>query len=242
MYRYEMHCHTSEVSRCSVTDAASLVRAYHSLGYDGIVITDHFFNGNTTVIRRLDWKSRVDAFKKGYENARNEGEKLDMSVFFAWEYSHYGTDFLTYGLDAHWLYNNPDCDKWSLENYFDRVHEDGGIVVQAHPYRQADYIELIRLIPWKIDGVEVLNATVPDRENRLAGIYAESYDLFKTVGSDNHHGIRKYLTAVELEENPKDIKELVSKIADGKCALKHYRTAESLGGGYTLEAIAHEWI
>lgn len=242
VYRYELHCHTKEISRCSRISAANLVRAYHELGYSGIVVTDHFFNGNTTVCRELDWKSKVDMFKKGYENALAEGEKLGMNVFFAWEYSYHGTDFLTYGLDDRWLYSNPDCHKWRLSDYFDRVHDGGGIIVQAHPYRSAAYIELIRLNPWKSDGVEVLNATLPEDENKMADIYAGNYGLFKTVGSDNHDGIREYLAAVETEENPKNIKELIDMVQNGKCTLNHYKVGKNRDGGYSLANIEHSWL
>ena len=47
--RYETHSHTSETSRCSHISGAELAEFYKSLGYTGLFITDHFFNGNTTV-------------------------------------------------------------------------------------------------------------------------------------------------------------------------------------------------
>ena len=31
-------------------------------GYNGIIVTDHFFNGNTCVPEYLPWKERVDMF------------------------------------------------------------------------------------------------------------------------------------------------------------------------------------
>mgnify|MGYP000842334657 CR=1 FL=1 len=53
MYKYELHCHTAKVSACSRMGAEELVELYLENGYDGIFVTDHFLNGNTTVDRRL---------------------------------------------------------------------------------------------------------------------------------------------------------------------------------------------
>ena len=52
--RYETHAHTSETSRCSHISGGELAEFYKSLGYTGLFITDHFFNGNTTVPRELE--------------------------------------------------------------------------------------------------------------------------------------------------------------------------------------------
>ena len=62
LYRYETHTHTSEVSKCSRITAAELVRFYKKCGFDGICITDHFLNGNTTVPQGLKWTERIELF------------------------------------------------------------------------------------------------------------------------------------------------------------------------------------
>lgn len=41
-YKYELHCHTSEVSRCAASSAKEAVEYYKNRGYDGIVITNHY--------------------------------------------------------------------------------------------------------------------------------------------------------------------------------------------------------
>ena len=42
-YKYELHCHTAGVSQCASIKPKELVNHYEKLGYDGIVLTDHFF-------------------------------------------------------------------------------------------------------------------------------------------------------------------------------------------------------
>ena len=80
-YKYELHAHTSEVSRCSVISAKELVAFYKSQGYSGICITDHFIGSNTTVPVGIPWDEGIEMFCRGYELAREEGEKLGIDVF-----------------------------------------------------------------------------------------------------------------------------------------------------------------
>lgn len=185
-YRYETHAHTSEGSRCSQMPAEALVRYYAARGYTGLCITDHFLNGNTTVPSCGSWESRIDQFCAGYERAAEAGAKLGLSVFFGWEFSHAGTDFLTYGLDKAWLLRHPDCHTLRVPEYSALVHESGGFLVQAHPFREDWYIETIRLSPRDVDAVEVVNACRTAFENENADWYASRYALLKTAGSDIH--------------------------------------------------------
>lgn len=77
-------------------------------GYAGIVVTDHFFYGNTAVDRSLPWKDWVEQFCKGYEHAKEEGDKIGLQVFFGWESGYHGTEFLIYGLNKEWLFEHPE--------------------------------------------------------------------------------------------------------------------------------------
>ena len=85
-----------------------MARAYQKAGYAGIVVTDHFFYGNTAVDRSLPWKDWVEQFCKGYEHAKEEGDKIGLQVFFGWESGYHGTEFLIYGLNKEWLFEHPE--------------------------------------------------------------------------------------------------------------------------------------
>ena len=41
-YKYEIHCHTKNVSRCGNLDVEELIQKYKDAGYSGIVLTDHY--------------------------------------------------------------------------------------------------------------------------------------------------------------------------------------------------------
>lgn len=187
-YLYETHMHTAEASKCATGTAAEMVRAYADLGYSGIIVTDHFFNGNTAIPRHLPWKERVELFCRGYENALEEGSRTGIHVFFGWEYAFYGTEFLTYGLDKEFVLGHPDMLDWSVEKYINTVHDHGGFVVHAHPYREAFYIPRIRLYPDLVDGVEVINGGhLNPLFDERAREYADKYNLLHLSGSDAHH-------------------------------------------------------
>ena len=74
MYKYETHCHTSEVSKCSHITAEDLVSFYKDEGFSGVFITDHFFNGNTTVDCGQKWEKMVEGFCEGFKKASKKGK------------------------------------------------------------------------------------------------------------------------------------------------------------------------
>lgn len=194
-YLYETHLHTSEGSICGVVPAAEMVRKFKEAGYTGVVITDHFFWGNTTVDRDLPWDQWVENFCKGYENAKAEGDKIGLQVFFGWESGYQGTEFLIYGLDKRWLLAHPEIRDCSIDEQYKLVHNAGGIVIQAHPFRVEPYIKEVRLFPDCVDGVEAINATHSSPQsvshkhpewNEQALFYAKEKNLPITAGSDQH--------------------------------------------------------
>ena len=65
---------------------------------------------------------------------------------------------------------------------------DGALLIHAHPFREASYIDHIRLYPRHVHGVEIYNACRTDFENKLAAQYCENYGLRTFAGSDNHIG------------------------------------------------------
>jgi len=219
VYRYELHAHTKEVSRCSLISAVDLVRVYKDLGFHGVCITDHFLNGNTVVSRQLPWEEQVAAFCQGYELAYQEGKKLGIDVYFGWEYSYWGSDFLTFGLDKEWLLAHPEIMQMSLKQYCDFVRAQGGYIVHAHPFREDEWIEMIRLIPRHVDAVEVVNICRKDFENQMAYQYAQNYGLAMCAGSDNHEGKLPRLCGVELDHRVDSIQALLGAIIKGEAKI-----------------------
>jgi hypothetical protein len=202
MYKTETHMHTAECSACASATGAQQAEQYKALGYSTIIVTDHFFNGNTTVSRDLPWEERIGLFCRGYENAKKRGEEIGLNVLFGLEYAWNGADFLAYGIDGKWLKDNPDLLDIPVQEFCNRVHANGGAVVHAHPFREAEYITEMKFLPDYCDGVEVYNAGNRERIwDGRAKWYAEQYGLTQTAGSDCHHigGDRFFATLTEFE-------------------------------------------
>ncbi len=218
-FKYETHAHTAETSRCARLFGAEMVRFYKSKGYTGLFITDHFFNGNTTVPRdrNLPWEERVALFEAGYLAAKKEGDRIGLDVLMGWEYTWAGgNDFLIYGLDRDWLLANPEQLSWHPREYMKRVQADGGLVVHAHPFREAAYIDCIKLAPAETEGVEIYNACRTPQENEAAKWYAEFYGKLCIGGTDNHVGERDCLAGVSFAERITDIRHFVRAIRAGE--------------------------
>ena len=77
-YKYELHVHTSEVSRCAECSAAGQVEVYRSLGYTGICITDHFFGGSNNIPPDIPWEEKIRHLVSGYEHAVQAAERIWM--------------------------------------------------------------------------------------------------------------------------------------------------------------------
>lgn len=198
-YRYETHMHTKEGSACSSSTAAEMVRAHFEKGYQGVFVTDHFFNGNSSIPRDLPWRKRIDLYSMAYEHALEEGNKLGMDVFFGFEYGVNAADFLVYNLDKKWLYEHEDIDKEDPRKAFEIMRADGGFIVHAHPFRERDYIPCVQLFPRYVDAVEGINGAHSKESlmNDRAIIYAKMYDLPITAGSDSHHADKLLGSGVE---------------------------------------------
>ena len=192
MFLTETHLHTAEGSACASATGAQQAEQYKALGYDTIIVTDHFMNGNTAVDRSLPWNEQVEQYCLGYENAKKRGDEIGLTVLFGIEYCWEASDFLVYGVDKEWLLERPDTMSIDVKEFCDRVHASGGCIVQAHPFREAGYISDIKLLPWHSDGVEVYNCgNGKEVFNDRARWYAEQYGKPMTAGSDCHHVVKE---------------------------------------------------
>ena len=187
-FLYETHLHTSQSSACAGSRGSEYIRYYQDIGFTGIMVTDHFFNSNTNFDRRKNWSEWVKRFCSGYEDARNEGERRGLDVFFGWEETFAADDFLIYGLDKAWLLEHPEMVRWTREEQFREIRRYGGCVVHAHPFRQHSYVGMIRLSPYLIDAVEAGNAGNHDAIYDAQALeYAKVLGLPAVAGSDAHY-------------------------------------------------------
>ena len=185
-YLYETHLHTSPVSKCAKASVKETLVFYKELGYAGVFITNHFLDGNINCDRALPYEERLAFYFSDYEEALTVGKELDIEVFLGVEFSYGGTDFLVYGLSAEWYFTHPEIMDMKMSERLTLMASEGALLIQAHPFREAAYIDHIRLFPRHVHGVEVYNACRTEHENAMAEHYAQSYSLLPFAGSDNH--------------------------------------------------------
>lgn len=202
MYKYETHLHTSPVSRCARASAEESLIFYKEKGYDGVFITNHFIDGNINIDRSVFYEEKIDFYFSDYENAVPLGKKIGIKVFCGIEMSNHGTDFLVYGIGKNWFLKHPEIERMRMSEKLSLLRDNGAFIIQAHPLREAAYIDHIRLYPRHIEGVEVINANRTDFENKMAEIYADSYNLLRVAGSDNHTGREQSILAGVMTETP----------------------------------------
>ncbi len=220
MYKYETHCHTNPVSACGRVGVRETLEFYKKMGYDGVFITNHFLDGNIGIDWKTPVKEKLDFYFSDYEKGVQIGKEIGIKVFLGIEMSYGGTDFLVYGLDKEWYYEHTDILEERKSRQLPYMMGEGALVVQAHPFREASYIDHIRLFPRGVEGVEVLNADRTDDENKMADIYATFYGFLKTAGSDNHWGEGvKRLAGLECDERIENEADFIKKLREGRLGI-----------------------
>jgi len=215
-YIYETHLHTWEASACALMPGAEYIEYMKNKGYSGMIVTDHFYNGNSIIPRDMPWEQWIERYCRGYENAKKAAEGTDFAVLFGVEYNFQGDEYLLYGIDKEWLLARPEMLKYTRKQLYDEVTKAGGLMIHAHPYRERHYISAIHLSPETCDGIEVYNAANEPYQNALAREYGEKYGLSVIAGSDIHYRHDKAMGGVRLSRPLSDIQDFIHAYRQGE--------------------------
>ena len=87
MKKIEMHCHTLGGSCCAQSSARQMVEDYASLGFNGVVITNHYglWALNDGAYAGKTDKEKVDFFFSLVDEAKQEGAKKGLEIYFGIE-------------------------------------------------------------------------------------------------------------------------------------------------------------
>ena len=201
MYKYETHLHTFPVSKCAKRSVRENLEFYKRMGYDGVFITNHFVDANINIDKARPYEEKINFYFSDYEAAIPIAKEIGIKVFLGVETGS-GGHFLVYGLDKEWYLRHPEIMEMKYKEQLEFFRAAGALVIHAHPFREAAFVDYIRLFPRSVDGVEVLNSSRTDFENRLADQYADNYELLKIAGSDNHGASRQKALAGVCTETP----------------------------------------
>ena len=213
MFKYQLHAHTKPCSACSQMTPEQLILALKNGGYQGVVITNHFYNGYTGVDRDLAWHDFVKAYEDDYLELKKHALSYDIDVLFAVE-EHIGDglEIICYGITPRLLYDNPQLKSASLEAWSKVVRKNGGVIIQAHPFRSRYYVTNPRVVDLKfIDGIEIYNYGNPKVDDLKAVEFSKSHhELILTSGADTHNENTVTALGIETKHRVKTEKDLAS--------------------------------
>lgn len=183
-YKYELHCHTSDVSLCASSTAEEAVKFYKEKGYDGVVITDHY-SPQSFLLKSFMPHKNIDLYVKGYERAKKAAGD-DFTVLLGCEVRFFFTidDFLIYGISEEFLKNSGNLMKMYLKKLFRLCDKNGLLLLEAHPFRELRF----RHNPRYLHGCEVFNGKDKGKTaNKKAKLWATANGFsVVTSGGDFH--------------------------------------------------------
>lgn len=207
-YRLELHAHTSPASRCSQVKPEDVVTIFHNAGYDGIAITNHFY-------QRPDDINFLQTFRNDFYKAFETGERLGIKVYLGAELrflNQNDNDYLIFGFDLYQLEEMYALTDTTLENFVKEFKTDDMFLLQAHPFRDDMTLGFEKYL----DGVEAFNMH-PNHNSRvaLAEKYARENGKIATMGTDYHHIGHENLCATRAPHIPENEHGLVSLLKSG---------------------------
>lgn len=222
-YKYQMHVHTTPCSDCGHISPVELCEALKNFGYQGAVLTNHFFHGNSGVDRELSWKDFVAAYEKDYLDCLEEAKKYDLDILFGIEEMVVkGLEILCYGITPKVLYDHPELRDCSIDVFAKIMRENNVVLIQAHPYREAPYIPKPDVLPLEyIDGIEVYNCcNATEKMNQDATDFVKQHPhLIVTSGGDAHHIVRLPFGGITTTTRIRTSEDLIRTLRSGSYEL-----------------------
>ncbi|MEE1086705.1 MAG: PHP domain-containing protein [Schaedlerella sp.] len=189
----DLHVHEMRYSTDSFLALEEIVELAKKRNLNGICITDHDSMG----LR---------------EFAEEYSIKTGFPIFVGIEYYSLDGDILAFGIDSY------PKERIGAQEFIDLVHEQGGVVVSAHPFRHnrrglEEEIDILK----GLDAIEILNgSTLPDATMK-AVLYAKKWNLAATGGSDCHIPEKVGVYATYFPNEVRTVEELVQAIKNHEC-------------------------
>jgi predicted metal-dependent phosphoesterase TrpH len=200
---FEIHCHTTRYSECSVMSPPALVRRALEIGLDGVCITEH----------DTAWS---DAELEGLRSLVGEAGLVILTGQEVRAYAPTGViegDFLVFGWRDRFPYPTP------ARRLIETVHAAGGIVIAAHPFRRLLGAGDL-LWDLDVDGAEVFNHNHTAEDERRAEQLCAKKGILRCAGSDAHHvdQLGQYVTVFERDVRSEE--DLVRELLAGRFSIE----------------------
>jgi len=201
--KFDLHIHTSRYSPDSQIEPDALLRQARAAGLDGIVITEH------------------DCLWPAPELAELRALAPNLVVLTGIEVSARDGHFLVYGID-----DPAACPRGiGVTDLCRAVHQQGGAVVAAHPFRWAQpFDEILRDEQPELDGVELMTNNMDADCRRRAAEVARQHPFAGLGSSDAHRDEMVGVCYTEFDAVIRDNADLVRAIR-ARRATAHDRLA-----------------
>lgn len=222
MYKFETHLHTVRCSACAGSTHEEVINAAVNNGYAGLVVTNHFYHGNTAIDRDLPWEEFVNAYRDDYIELKELGAKSGIQVFFGLEEVFApGREMLIYGIEPEIFIAHPEFNKMDVKSKVDFIHKNGGLCVCAHPFRNRSYIPFpdSALYLDLFDGIEGYNKCNNPEDNVQALLYALNNGKFITSGGDCHHAKNFGGAGISFDKKIKNYSDFIKQLKKGNFTL-----------------------
>lgn len=183
MMLVDMHAHSSGISTCCRIPYDTVIERARETGVEGIVLTNHYVSSYVTDDKYEEFAER---YLEEYQKAKEYGDSVGAKVFFGVEVTvewDKNVHLLVYGVPHSFVTDHPRMCFYPLETLYRTVHEYGGILVQAHPYRRQPRLQDLNYL----DGVEISchpnhGSSCSDEVKKIA----ETNGKLLTCGGDYH--------------------------------------------------------
>lgn len=185
-YRFqtELHAHSSPASPCGDFPPEEVVRRYAALGYDSLVLCNHFHCG---LPDHADEQAFLSRHYDDYERAVKAAEGTGLTVIYGCEIRfarENNNDYLLFGIDPSYAEEAYDYLEGGIADFSKAFRRKDRLLIQAHPFRKG----MEPVDPALLDGIESFN--LHPGHNSAVGIaarYAAEKDFTVTCGTDFHH-------------------------------------------------------
>ncbi len=221
MFKTEMHVHSASVSNCATVYEEDIVERYIAAGYTSLVLTNHlsrFTYKNKKFDHSADpWDVKIDYYMNGLDRMRTAAAgRINVLLGVELRSNLDENDYLIHGIDEAFLRSFPEIMDTPIADVVTRVHEAGGLLFQAHPFRNNMRITK----PSILDGIEVYNGhSGQESRNDIANMWADKFGLRKLSGTDYHHDHHVIGAGIETEQPITDTHQLVEILLSGKYEL-----------------------
>ena len=229
-YRTELHCHTSEASGCADECAADTVEKYIALGYDTIVLTNHFSRYEHDENDPDSYGAMVDKQMRALRLAKEAaGDRLNVLFGIELRLFENSNDYLVFGATEDLLRGHPELLKMDVWGAHAFLNDNGAIMIHAHPMRTGCTIT----DPWSVDGSEFYNGHNQQRSGNERALAWASYGrsirkrVIYTSGSDKHDRHHVPDGGIITDEPITSMEQLLSVLESGDYKLMRGARAES---------------